>query len=464
MRGQGRLGAPVGAGQAGPVDHGPEERRLLLEGGQLRLDLLRRGRLVRVVHAVDRVVGLGLVVDVVAVLPVVVRVRHRQQHRAVATQGPGQRDAQVRPPALVVHGHGDAGQRVGLVQLAGAVALDRVRLEAGHPALELGERGVRVGAQRAVGLLDAVAQEQSQFLVEGDGLGQVLLLGRQVRVDGAVEHEVPDPLRELLGVHRAQVGAVGLAEVGQLLVAERGAQDVHVARRVRRADVGQQAARLGLTLLREELVLRLDFGHLLRGRRGRGRVDEGVHLTVAQALHRIGLADAPRVEADEVVAGEDGRVDHVPRGGVLQAGAARAAGVHQQRAEPVRRVGGGLAHHRDPDGLARRVGVVQRHLQRAALVAAVARGPGEFLAVERGQVRCGARGQPGLAGESGRVRVRGGTAGQRQGEHDSGQGQVAHGGARRHRRSLRRTDGWSGRLPAVLGRYAAQCVNGTASG
>ena len=84
------------------------------------------------------------------------------------------------------------------------------------------------------------------------------------------------------------------------------------------ADVRQQPPRLRLALLREELRLRLHLRDLLRGRGHRRRVDEGVHLTVAQALDRVGLAHAARVEADEVVAGQDLRVDHAARGRVLQ--------------------------------------------------------------------------------------------------------------------------------------------------
>ena len=59
---------------------------------------------------------------------------------------------------------------------------------------------------------------------------------RRRQVDGGVEHQRPDPVGELLRVDRADHGAVGVAEVRQPVVAERGAEPIEVAGDVAAAD------------------------------------------------------------------------------------------------------------------------------------------------------------------------------------------------------------------------------------
>lgn len=63
-------------------------------------------------------------------------------------------------------------------------------------------------------------------------------------VEDAVEHEPADALREQVRVHRPEERPVGLADVVQPLLAERGTQQVHVARRVLGRDVVEQVAGL----------------------------------------------------------------------------------------------------------------------------------------------------------------------------------------------------------------------------
>jgi hypothetical protein len=87
--------------------------------------------------------------------------------------------------------------------------------------------------------LRAVGGERVERPLEADGLLDVLLDGALCRVQRAVQHHRPDPLREGLGVAGADPGAVGEAEVGQLLVTQHRAQDVQVAHHLPGAQVGQ---------------------------------------------------------------------------------------------------------------------------------------------------------------------------------------------------------------------------------
>ena len=123
---------------------------------------------------------------------------------------------------------------------------------------------------------------------------------------------------------------------------------------------------------------------------------------VAEAAdRRLAGAHAPRVEADQVE--PLGQVSARPRllhvRHQLKAGATGAARVDQERADPVGRVAGADAHHRDGDRGRRGLRVVQRDGQRRALQGRPAEGlavgrdlrvvlapaPGQRLAVERGQ-------------------------------------------------------------------------------
>lgn len=95
-------------------------------------------------------------------------------------------------------------------------------------------------ADRAVGAGGAVGGEGLPGQLVVGGAVQVLPVAVERGVDDAVQDEAADPRGEELGVRRAQIGAVRVAEVVQALVAEEGAHDVHVARRVGCAEVGQQ--------------------------------------------------------------------------------------------------------------------------------------------------------------------------------------------------------------------------------
>ncbi len=168
--------------------------------------------------------------------------------------------------------------------------------------------------------------------VERVVLGEVVLVPDAIRVDDRVQHQAADALGEQLGVDRAQVGAVGVAEVVDLPGAEGPADDVEVLRGADGVHVRQQIA------------------VLLAARGGEGRravacrplrrvgVRHGVGAyggeVLRQAVQRGGaLPDPARVEPDHVVLrgqlrGQRGR--HEARHG--ESAAAGAAGVDQQGA------------------------------------------------------------------------------------------------------------------------------------
>ena len=190
-----------------------------------------------------------------------------------------------------------------------------------------------------------------------------------IGVDRAVEHHRPVVVREEARVGGAQEGAVREAEVVQLLVAHRGPDAVHVARHVGGRDEREDALVEAHAALDVGLVLgqeRLDVQVL--GRDERLRV-EAVRLLVHGAVdRRRALADAARVEGDEVEVvvdrAEQERADRLSR---VDRGAAGAAVVDEERARAVRLILRRQARDCDLDGAGARVAVVLRGLERRAL-------------------------------------------------------------------------------------------------
>ena len=129
-----------------------------------------------------------------------------------------------------------------------------------------------------------------------------------LRVDRAVEHHRPDLGREQLGVGGAEQRAVGEAQVGQLLVADRGADRVHVLGGLLGGEEWQLVA-----VLRAAAVAIFLFSATKASKSawltGSGVGGEaGVLVGVADALDRVGPADPARVEADDVeLVGDRGR-------------------------------------------------------------------------------------------------------------------------------------------------------------
>ena len=123
----------------------------------------------------------------------------------------------------------------------------------------------------------------------------------QRRVDGGVEDHPADLLREEVGVHPAQRGAVGEAKVVELLVSHKAAQNVHVARRRLRADMREQLARLVLTALGKLFCLSPLRLPPLRGGQVKLRVEVLPQLGVAQTIDRGRGTDPARIETHDVV-------------------------------------------------------------------------------------------------------------------------------------------------------------------
>lgn len=206
-----------------------------------------------------------------------------------------------------------------------------------------------------------------------------------------------DPLRVQLGVDRAEVGAVGVAEVVDPAGAQRPADHVQVLGRADRVHVRQHIAVLLAAGLGEGLrPVAVDPLRAV-GRRHRVRAHR-IEVPGQAVQGRGALADAARVEADHVVLrgdllGQRGR--HEP--GHRQTAAARTARVDQQRALELLR-GVRDAGQCERDLTARRAAVVQRGADLRALERRIALG----RTVGPLQLRGGRRARRGGGGRAGR--------------------------------------------------------------
>ena len=116
----------------------------------------------------------------------------------------------------------------------------------------------------------APLEERIERRLEAVGLVDDQLLGRDGRVDGAVEHHGADMGREHLGVCRPEQRAVGLAEVGQLRIPERSPDPIKVPSAVNGPDEGKDARAVLLACGGIRLIRRPQ--RLLRRRGGRHRI------------------------------------------------------------------------------------------------------------------------------------------------------------------------------------------------
>ncbi len=278
------------------------------------------------------------------------------------------------PVALAVEGvEGDVGElrraehaarglaQFGLDTVPGSLHLGAVRAEVEHP-LVLGDP------------VEVLAQPP----LRGDVLVEVVAvpdLGG-VRVDRAVQDHPVHACREQLAVHRAQVGAVGVAEVADFLLAQRFPNAVHVLGVGQRVQVRQVLA--GPLLAAVGVLLRT-LPVLLPGVR-RVRVGQRV-LPVGRRIYagdRGAVPGVAGVEADQVVG-----VQHLggqftgERASEGHARTARAAGVDQQRAPASLGLACGQLRDQQLQLLTVRRAIVQRHVEVGALY--LREGPADVL-------------------------------------------------------------------------------------
>ena len=226
--------------------------------------------------------------------------------------------------------------------------------------------------------------------------------------------------------------------VGQLRVADRAAQQFQVTRGVGGGNVLQDRPGLRRTPVGE--VLRRSVEGVVAARVARHfRERTEVRLLLGERVETPdggAVADAPRVPRHEVEPGTQ-LVREQPRPlralpQPLQAGRAGPAEVDEQRADPVRGIGGGQLDERQIDLVAERPVVVQRHRSGGT--------PEAVLTVHPAQLRC-----RGAVDRSRRLR-RGGRDDRRDTQCDDRATQ--HGATPRktkHRKPLRHSMMWSER-------------------
>ena len=175
-----------------------------------------------------------------------------------------------------------------------------------------------------------------------------------VRVDGTVEHEPVNPVREHLHVHGAQVRAVRPANVGHLRLAERGPHGVHVPGGVAGTRVRQhvRVAALRQRLRERHALLERAPGRAGPAQRGVGRPPAG---------KPSAAADEARVHVDQVVRGREVRRTLGDRDRQPERRVTRPARVEQECAPAMGRVAGRQPGDGDRDGPPVRVAVVQRY-------------------------------------------------------------------------------------------------------
>ena len=288
---------------------------------------------------------------------------------------------------------------------------------------------LRAGAAEPV---DAVVgrhpgEERQHPALERVVLGDVVGVPDPARIHRAVQDHPLEPVREEGGVDLAEIGPVGVAEIGDFRHAQGRADGVHVPRGVRGGHVGQQPAvclpavgGVGLRAADEHLLRRRIRRDVIRAHAGEeGRV----------AMQRGNArADAAGVEADDVVVGGHRRVKALgDGGGEPEPAAARPARVDQH--VPLLLAGGRGGRdlgQRQRDLPAVRVGVVEWHRQAGALHVEGLHGAG--MPAQRRSLPGGGgnRGRPLRAGTARATAAGGGAAGHGEG---SGAGD-AQGGQR----------------------------------
>ncbi len=379
------------------------------------------------------VVALHGRVDRVAVL---VRLLAARQRCGLLEQQPG--------VALDVRGEGRGAHRPVRVVVArleeGGLQLRRPHLAAQGPLVQPLPHGVvraqhRLRCRTQVVHLVVLGDPAAPVLpaaLEADVLVEVVAVPDLpgVGVDHTVEDHPADVAGEERRVHRPEVGPVGGAHVGELLLAEPGAQHVQVTGVVGGRVVAQRGPRVACAALR----VRLRLGGLLALERlgGAPRAlarDLGVLRRVLAGQRRRAPYTARRV-ADEVVRPcRPAPAVHLRVQREVHAGRPGTARIEDERALALLGGAGGAGPaHGQGDLLVLGAGVVQRDGEPAALHAGR-------------QVLLGGAAAEGDAGRGGRRGLGGGPGGPVRGDGDEGgQDQRPEGAVQRycfHKPSLR---------------------------
>ena len=330
------------------------------------------------VGAVDRDVGVEQVRVGAVVEPAGVAVGEREDARRRRRCGPAASAwASCGQDVGVVQRRDDGGQDDARRRLAGLAVLGCCGIGV---CLGLGQDGLdvaaRVVAERAAGdQARAVLRRRRRSPPRSAAaLGLGLGLRVDVGVDGGVEHQRAHLVGEQLGVGRAERGAVGVAEVGELLVAEGLAEPVHVAGGVDGVEGAQRVAVLARRSPSATSSASAKASSSCSAVVGRGSAAT-IRSFISSGMHSTGV-DRPTPRGSKPTTSN--RLQHLlgqrqreaDRG--VGAGAARAAGVDHQRADPV-----GLAGQHGADEEQRQRGalglvVADRHLGAAALEGEVA--------------------------------------------------------------------------------------------
>ena len=216
----------------------------------------------RLIDAVDGDPGVGGI----AVVPLGISAHvhiGQCQHGVAATLGHlRQALGQVPPQVGRVQGHDGAHQGIAVGQATGITGGNRlVHQGIYQAAVDVDSLG-RVGAEWTVGLLGAVGSVVVERFLECFGLIDVGLDRVGIGVDSAIEDHRPHLVRVRLGVRGADPGAVGVAEVVQLVVSDSGPQLLEILGDTCRSDVGQEfGAHLVDAALDELLRGALDVVH-----------------------------------------------------------------------------------------------------------------------------------------------------------------------------------------------------------
>ncbi len=239
----------------------------------------------------------------------------------------------------------------------------------GDQVLDRGQPVVDGVAQEAVAVVDAVLHVRPQRDLEAPGLLEAELPRVDGEVDRSVEHHPADLVGEQVGVRRAELGAVGRAEVEQLRLTERRPQHVHVAGRLDRGDVADQAVGVLHAALVEALVGLLRTAAPPPGVSGSGSAATNASRSASEMQSTGSESPVPRGSKPTMSKSSRSTSRNASDGvlGVRRAGRARAARVDDQRADPGPGIVGRVLEQRQLDRLAAGILVVDGHRQRGAL-------------------------------------------------------------------------------------------------